>query len=148
MQNSQSNTPAAGILRLTLSSAGVVVCLIACIRVWQMLNGQQALWPLPALYLLELSVVSIVCWLAINRRGSRAAPWVTMLPWAAIGIFVAFAGMGAMSIGFLFLPVALLFVLAVLLSDHQHSPVKITHISVCALMALAQVILMLLLIQL
>ena len=148
MQNSQSNTPAAGILRLTLSSAGVVVCLIACIWVWQMLNGQQALWPLPALYLLELSVVSIVCWLAINRRGSRAAPWVTMLPWAAIGIFVAFTVMGAMSIGFLFLPVALLFMLAALLADHQHSVVKVASIGVCVLTALTQVIVMLLLIQL
>lgn len=147
MQNSQFGLSPASILRLTLSSAGVIVCLIACSWVWQMLNGQQTRWPLPALYLLELMAVSIVGWLGINYRGARAAPWVSRLAWGAIGIFVAFAVMGAMSIGFLFLPVALLFMLAVLFADQRYGGVKVAAIGVCALTALTQVIVMLLLIQ-
>jgi hypothetical protein len=148
MQNSQYSTPATDILRLTLSSVGVVVCLIACIWVWQMLKGQQALWPLPALYLLELMAVSIVGWLGINRRGLQTTPWVTILPWGAIGIFVGFAIMGAMSIGFLYLPVVLLFVPAALLSDPRFDSVKVAQLGACALMVLTQATLMLVLIQL
>lgn len=147
MQNSYSSLSPAGILRLILSSVAVVICLIDCIWVWRVLEGQQPLWPLPALYLLELMAVSIVCWLGINRLGSQTASWVTLLPWCAIGIFVAFVVMGAMSIGFLFLPVALLFVLAVLLSDPRRGSVKVAQLGACGLMALTQATLMLILIQ-
>jgi len=130
-----------------LSGLGVAVCLIVCLRTWQVFNDQQPLWPLPALYLLEMIAVSLIGWLSLYDHGSGPSPLVGALPWVTVGILAAFAVMGAWSIGFLFFPVALLFVISAVLSDRRRGQPIAVHVGVCGVVALAQVGLMVLVIQ-
>ena len=135
------------ILERFLSGLGIAVCVIVCLRTWQVISGQQPLWPLPALYLLEMIAASFVGWLSLYDRGLNPSPFVGALPWVTVGILAAFVAMGAWSIGFLFFPVALLFVISAVLSDRRRGQPIAVHVGVCGVVALAQVGLMVLVIQ-
>ena len=56
--DSQGNTQPAALQRWPIEGLLAVLAadlsLIATIWVWQAVGGQQAMWPLPALYLLEM----------------------------------------------------------------------------------------------
>ncbi len=64
-------------------------------------SGQQPLFPLPGLYLLEIGLAgSGACWLILQRRAPHA-------PWIAGGILLAFVILGAWTIGFFLTPALL-----------------------------------------
>ncbi len=73
-------------LERILSSTAVAICLIECIWIGQVLSHQQPIWSLPALYLVEACIVSLICWLSILYGGAARSSFSASLTWAAIGI--------------------------------------------------------------
>lgn len=74
------------------------------------LAAQQQMWPFPGLYLVETAALpALVC--AASWRGW---PWRTRLASAAAGALAAFSILGALSIGFFYLPATALLLAAAL----------------------------------
>lgn len=66
-----------------------------------------------------------------------------MLTWVAVGVLLGFVVMGAFSIvGLLFVPVALVFMIAAILADHRRRRNLIVHLGIGVLVAMIQVALM------
>jgi len=117
-----------------------LICVILCIRIWVLLVGTQPLWPIPALYLLEMVFVSLAGFWGILRDESKPG---SPMAWVAAGLLLAFSGMAGFSVGFYFLPSTLLLVLAALLSDLRRQQGLLAHVGLLALAAIAQILLML-----
>ena len=96
----------------------IIVCLITCLVIFQSLlsDPHQELFPLPALYLLEMIAASSVAAIGAFKEGEV---W-NKVSWAAGGIIAAFVLMGAWSIGFFFIPTAVLVLITALLSWRRH----------------------------
>jgi len=101
-----------------LGVLGFVVCLITClvIALSFLSDPHQELFPLPAFYLLEMIAASLVAAIGTFKEGER---WGRSI-WAAGGIIAAFVLMGGFSIGFFFIPTAILVLIAALPSWRQH----------------------------
>jgi hypothetical protein len=122
-----------------LAVIGAGVCIITTARVWQVVDISQTVWPLPGAYLIELVGLSLVAlWGATVPARGVGSPVV----WAAVGVFFAFAAMGAWSIGFLYLPVGVVFGVVALLMDRPDFRNLSAHLVVCVAAAGAQVYLM------
>jgi hypothetical protein len=127
-----------------LAILGAAICLIVTVVIWRSVSALQPMWPLPGLYFIEMVVLSLVTALASIRGGPRAG----LLTWGAAGIFSAFSILGALSVGFFYLPVAVIFGLLAVLSDLRHKQPIAAHLGICIFAGLAQAVLMLLLIRL
>jgi hypothetical protein len=78
---------------------------------------RQQLWPLPGLYFLEFSLLSLAGFLAVaDNRSPQPSRW-SALPWIAAGILVTFVVLGGFSIGPALVPGMLAFLLAGVLQD-------------------------------
>lgn len=121
-----------------LAIVGVVICLIISLRVWQVVGDQQPMWPLPGLYLIEMVVLSVVATVGIARDVSRGGA----VTWAVVGVLCAFVVIGAWSIGLLFLPVALIFAGAAILSDREQRRSSVKHAEIAIAAGLMQAVLM------
>jgi hypothetical protein len=106
------------VLEKFLAVLGSFVCLITCLRITQVLlaDPHQELFPLPAFYLLEMIAASLAAAIGTFKGGER---WGRAI-WAAGGIIAAFVLMGGFSIGFFFIPTAILVLIAALLSWRRH----------------------------
>lgn len=134
----------ANLLERFLAVLGAAVCLIVTIVIWRSISALQAMWPLPGLYFSEMASLSLLSALAIFRGYPRGG----LISWGAAGVFGAFSILGAFSVGFFYLPVALIFgLLAILMDVRQKQPIT-AHFGVGALAALVQAALMLLVIRL
>jgi len=98
------------------------------------------MWPLPALYFVEMAALSVVVALLVFFDGS---PLCKFIIWAALGIFIAFSILGAWSVGFFYLLVAILFGVIAIRSDGRNKQPIAAHIGVCLIAGLLQVALML-----
>jgi hypothetical protein len=143
MKNTPSHTTSTHKLERSLTVIGIVLCLIACVLVWLVFSAQQSMWPLPDLYLLEMIVASIIGTWGIWGNESRLSPLRGILTWVVVGILFAFVVMGILSVGFLFAPVAVLFVIAAILSDLRQGHNLVLHMGIGFIAALAQAALML-----
>jgi asparagine N-glycosylation enzyme membrane subunit Stt3 len=85
---------------------------------------------------------------SIWTNESRLSPLRGILAWAVVGILFAFVVMGAWSVGFLFIPVTVLFAIVAILSDRRHGHNLIVHLGISPAAALAQATLMLVVIHL
>ena len=96
----------------------IIVCLITCLVIFQSLlsDPHQEIFPLPAFYLFEMIAASLVAAMGAFKE-SKAWNKAT---WAAGGIIAAFVLMGAWSIGFFFIPTAILVLITALLSWRRH----------------------------
>jgi hypothetical protein len=94
---------------LALLSAGV--CLVITVYVWGV-AGQQLMWPLPALYLIEMLVLSAVA--AVATLYEVSIRWVLL--WIAAGALLAFAVLAMFTIGIFYLPIAGLLAVTAILS--------------------------------
>jgi hypothetical protein len=141
MQDLPSQSSSTRKLERSLAVIGTALCLIVSAGVWYAISAQQAMWPLPALYLLEMPLASVLglwsIWSSI--RG--------ILIWVVVGILFAFVVLGALSVGFLFLPVAILFAVAAVLFDRRLHSNLVVHLCVAVGAALLQAALMLTLIR-
>jgi len=98
------------------------------------------MWPLPALYFLEMAALSVVCALLVFLNGNPLGHFIT---WGTVGIFTGFSVLGAFSVGFFYLPVAILFAVIAIRSDLRNKQHLAAHIAVCLIAGLLQVALML-----
>jgi hypothetical protein len=101
------------------------------------------MWPLPSLYLLEMIVVSFTGLFSLLKDDATHLAAVAVLTWVAVGMLAAFVVMGLWSIGLLFLPVAVIFVIAAILANRRQHRNLIVHVGVGVLAAIIQVALML-----
>jgi hypothetical protein len=143
MQAVPSLTTSTRKLELFLAVIGTAVCLLVTAGIWQVIRAQQPMWPLPDLYLLEMFAASALGLWAIWSSGSTRSPFRGFLIWAVVGVLFAFVIMGALSVGFLFIPVAGLFAIAAVLFDLRQGHNLVVHLGVGLAAALAQASLML-----
>jgi hypothetical protein len=99
-----------GLERL-LAVVAALACLFITIAIWRDVSTRQAMWPLPALYFIELPAVGIVSALAF-LGGYR---YTSSITWAAAGIYVAFGLLGAFSVGLCYAPIAIMFIMLAVL---------------------------------
>jgi hypothetical protein len=106
----EASGPWLGEKLLALLSAGA--CLVVTVYVWQFVASQQLMWPLPALYLIEMLGLSAVA--AAAAIYGVSARWVLL--WIAAGALLAFSVLAMFSIGIFYLPIAGLFAVTAILS--------------------------------
>ena len=148
MKNTPLQVKPARKIERYLAIIGTVICLIVVATIWQAISAQQPMWPLPGLYLVEMLVVCALGTWSIWSIDSSQSPLRRILVWAVVGILFAFMFMGAFSVGFLFLPDAALFAIAAVLLDRKERHYQLLHIGVCLAAAIAQAVLMLVVIRL
>jgi hypothetical protein len=123
---------------------GTVASLIITITIWWSISAQQAMWPLPGLYFIEMLALSMISTFAFIRgKGSMKA-----ITWGAVGVFIAFVILGAFSVGFFYLPVALIFAVISLTSDVRNKQPILAHLGICLITGIMQVALMLIALRL
>ena len=122
-----------------LGVLGFIVCFITCLRIAQVLlaDPHQELFPLPAFYLLEMTIVSLLAAISTFQEGER---W-NLVPWAASGITFAFVLIAGFSIGFFFVPTAFLILIVALLSWRRHHNRLLIDAGICVTAFIAQIIL-------
>jgi hypothetical protein len=117
-----------------LAILGAVLCLGITIALWLRVSAYQAMWPRPGLYFIEIVTLSLsgaFLFLLEDPLG----PFVT---WAAAGVIGVCSYLGAMTIGFFYLPIALLFAVISVTSDvrnKQHIP---AHLGIFIIAGIAQ----------
>jgi len=121
-----------------LTILAVLVCLAITAVIWWSVSQYQSMWPLPALYLIEMPLVTIVSSVAVGR-GSLSAGIVT---WSAVGIIAGFSIVGAFSVGFFYGPVGLILAAVGLFHDLRHKGALALHLGIGLLAALVQAAIM------
>jgi hypothetical protein len=127
-----------------LAIAGAGICLVVTVILSGSIGAQQNLWPLPGLYFIEMAVLSLVCALLAFVADNPLSQFIT---WVSVGIFTGFSILGAWSVGFFYLPVAVIFAVIVIRSDLRIKRHIAAHIGVWLIAGLVQVILMLVVIR-
>jgi hypothetical protein len=89
----------------TLSILGTLVTLVITVVIWKELASTQGIWPLPALYFVEMISGAGLCSLTFLMGSYHA----TRIAWIYTGIVTGFMLLGAFSIGFFYFPVFLLY---------------------------------------
>ena len=126
-------------LERILAILAAVVCLIVTLVIWISISAYQNMWPLPGLYFAEMVTLSMISGFLFVCGDARAS----LITWLAAGVITAFSILGAFSIGFFYLPVALLLVIVSIIwdvRDKQHIP---AHLGLFLIAGLVQSILML-----
>ncbi len=126
-----------------LAVVGAAACLLISARIGQVVGATQPMWPLPGLYLVEMSIVGVLGLFGTLGNGSGRSSLRIGLTWAAVGILLAFVLMGAWSIGPFFSPVVLIFAIAAILSSRRQGQNMLLHAGISFLAAIAQAALML-----
>jgi hypothetical protein len=120
------------------------VALAMTIAIWESLSAYQGMWPLPALYLIEVAALPIIAAVTFFRREA----WGLLLTWVTVGVLSAFCILGSWSVGFLYLPTTLILaVISVTCDVRNQQPIAIP-LAVWLIAALAQAGLMLTVIRL
>jgi hypothetical protein len=92
-------------LERILAIMAAVVCLAITLVFWFSISSYQGMWPLPGLYFVEMVSISFISTFMFVRGNPRGS----LMTWVASGVFSAFSFWGAASVGFFYLPVALMF---------------------------------------
>ncbi len=135
----RQKTYAPGRIERALVIAGAVVDISITARVWRSAGSYQGMWPLPALYFIDVAAVGVLSALAFTE-GHPAGRY---LLWGAVGILGAFSFLGMFSVGLLYVPIVLLFAGAAVLSETQESRHLLGRLVVCLVGAAFQAGLML-----
>ena len=130
-------------LEKLLAIFATVVCLTVTVIIWWSISAHQSIWPLPGLYFIELVTLSLISTVVFVYSRGR----IRVIPWIAVGIFMAFAILGAFSVGFFYLPVVLIFAVISIISDIRNKQPLPSHLGICLAAALVQAALMLLVIR-
>ena len=121
---------------LSLITAGY--CLVITFILWMSVSSYQSTWPLPALYFVEMAALSILGPFTFSKR-YRAG---IIINWVVVGIIGVFSLVGAMTVGFFYLPIALIFAFISITFDLRNKEPIATHLSICIIAALIQVVMM------
>ena len=139
----QNTTPVHPLERF-LAILAAVLCLVITIVIWLSVSAYQPMWPLPALYFVEVTALGILSAFMFIRGGRMGR----MFTWASAGIFLAFSLVGAFSVGFLYLPITLLFAAISVSSSAGQKQLMRTGLAAFLIAGLAQAALMLVVIRL
>jgi hypothetical protein len=121
-----------------LAILGGVVCLIITILFWLSVSAYQPMWPLPGLYFIEMVALSSIS-AFIFVRGDPREQFIT---WGAAGVISAFSILGALSVGFFYLPVALIFAVISVTSAVRNKQRITAHLGIFLIAGIAQLALM------
>ena len=88
-----------------------------------------------------MAALSVVCALLAFVDGGPVSRFIT---WSAVGLLIGFSFLGAWSVGFFYLPVAIIFGVLAILSDVRNKQPIPVHLGVCLIAGVVQVLLMLL----
>ena len=124
-----------------LAILAAVLCLIITILVWLSVSSYQAMWPLPALYFLEIVTLSILSAFMFVRGD----PWGPFLTWVAAGVIGVFSILAALSVGMFYFPFALIFAILSITSDVRNKKHIPAHLGTFFLAGIAQFALILML---
>jgi hypothetical protein len=127
-----------------LSITAFLFCLAVTIFLWKALEVNQPLWPFPALYFIEMAVLSSIVPLANIRNWKMAR----MVIWAIAGLFIGFVILGVLSVGVIYYPIALLILVVAILMEIRSKGNLLLDLGICLLAGVVQVALMLLILQL
>jgi hypothetical protein len=139
----QNTTPVHPIERF-LAILAAVVCLVVTIAIWLSVGAHQPMWPLPALYFIEVAALGILSAFMFIRGGRIGR----IFTWASAGIFLGFALMGAFSVGLLYLPITFIFAAISVSSSVGQKQLMMTGVAAFLIAGLAQTALMLVVIRL
>ncbi len=131
-------------VELFLAFFASIVCLGLTIWLAGSIASYQAIWPFPALYLLELVILGLIALFS----SLRDFPAAGLVIWAVVGLFLAFVILGGFSIGLYYFPIVLLFAMVAILSDIRHKMNFLPHLGFFILGVVAQTGLIFLVIQL
>ena len=123
---------------------GAIACLIITILIWLSVSTYQGIWPLPGLYFIELIALGVIGAFAFIRSQAYG----TLITWSAAGAFTAFSILGALSVGFFYLPIVLIFTVISVSADIRNRQRIAIHLGVWFIAGVAQAALMLAAIQL
>jgi len=130
-------------LEKLLAIFATVVCLTVTVIIWWSISVHQSIWPLPGLYFIELVTLSLISTVVFVYSRGR----IRVISWIVAGILMAFAILGAFSIGPFYLPIAVIFTVISITSDIRNKQPLIAHIGIGLAAALIQAALMLLIIR-
>jgi hypothetical protein len=129
--------------RALLILAGVT-SLVTTAFLWTETAAHQEMWPLPGLYFIEVVLLpGLAVYFGFDESTSAA-----VITWAIVGAMLGFVLIGALSVGFFYLPAVLFLGVGAALGRHDRAAHYFLGIGVALLAAMAQVGMMLLLIRL
>lgn len=109
-------------LEWLLSLLGALNCiLVAVVFTSSQSAGVEliSIWPLPLIYFIEISILGILCVLAVGMlRNNSDSKWFA-IPWICSGVLLAFVILGAWTIGFYLIPAMILFLIVGILADKR-----------------------------
>jgi len=92
------------------------------------------MWPLPGLYFIEMVTLSVIS----AFRFVRGDPRDQFITWGAAGVISAFSILGALSVGFFYLPVALIFTVISIRSDVRNKLQIAAHLGIFLIAGIVQ----------
>lgn len=105
-----------------LSILGALNCiLVAVVFTMPSITGAGLIniWPFPLIYFIEISVLGIVCVIAVGKlRNNSKSRW-SGIPWICSGVLLALVILGAWTIGFYLIPAMILFLIVGILTDRR-----------------------------
>ena len=126
-------------LERILAILAAVLCLFITLVFWFSISAYQSMWPLPGLYFIEMVALSFISTFTFVRGDPRGS----LITWFAAGVILAFSILGAFSVGFFYLPVALIFGVISLTWDVRNKQQRLTHLGIFLMAGIVQSVLML-----
>ena len=126
-------------LERILAILAAVVCLIITLVFWFSISPYESMWPLPGFYFVEIVSLSFISTFIYVRGDPRGS----LMTWVAAGAISAFSLLGAASVGFFYLPVALMFSVISLIWDVRNKQQRLTHLGIFLIAGIVQSALML-----
>jgi len=111
-------------LEWVLSVLGAINCILITILFSisqiQLPDGNLSdIWPLPAIYFLEIIILGIMCVIAVAKNQDHPQSFWSGIPWICSGILFAFVILGAWTIGFYLIPAMVLFLIVGIMADRR-----------------------------
>lgn len=144
MKGSEQNKAEVHPLERLLAILGAATCLVITVVIWRSIDTYQSMWLLPGFYFVEMVALAIVGALVFMRSVYLG----TVITWAAAGIFSAFSISGMWSVGFFYLPIALIFAIISISSDVRNKQPIAARLPIFLIAAIVQGLLMIALIRL
>jgi len=92
-------------IELFFSGLGVAFCLLLTYLFWRGLAVYQSIWLLPGLYFMELSIGSVICFVAYFLQHPQAST----ISWMYSGVLLVFIFLASFTVGLFYTPVFLIF---------------------------------------
>lgn len=128
---------------LLVAGLGMAACLLLTFLFWRGLALYQSIWLLPGLYFVELSVGSVICFIAFLMQHSQAG----ILAWIFSGIVLVFSVLASFTVGIFYMPVFLIFLGLALYSVIRQRQNWLVRLIIFALSMIFQLAVMLLMIR-